>query len=333
MQNAPEKTDKHAVTSSPVPISDMTFVVRACGERTARAAAALLCAQVRAGGGEPRQQVTVVHAKPFVNAVRKTFEIGMESGRPWVVGMDADVLLMSDGVDRLASLCGNAGPKVFTITTLVLCKFFGGFCFRGIHCYPARLLAEALPLIEQSRAAESLRPETAVVQAMMARGYEMQGPPVPVGVHDFKQSFRHIYLKMLMRGRREMSDDHGKGFAAYEECVKQRARAGDQDCIVASWGLQEGRADAISGRGPAHYDWDGEYPELEGRLAAACVQERAAWSGRDAAAYADRVIAAHAYEADLRTPAWIRDRLGFSRGWDHVRELIGRPAAVPAAAA
>ena len=338
MKRTDQKTDKEAMDALQLPVGDMTFVVRAAGERTAHAAAALLCAQVRAAGGEPKRQVTVVHECPFVNAVRRTFEIGIESGRPWVIGIDADVLLMSDGVQRLGMLCGQAGERTFTITTLVLCKFFGGFCFRGAHAYPTRLLREALPLIDEVRAGESLRPETAVVQAMMARGYEMLGPPLPVGVHDFKQSYRHIYLKMLLRARREMSDDGGRGFAAYEECVRSRARAGDADCVVASWGLQEGRADAIRaggsiGSGPAHYDWEGEYPELDGRMLAAGIREKPAWSGREAVRYADQVIAAHDYACDLRTPLWIRDRLGFRDGWERVREGFGCPAVATATAA
>lgn len=312
MKRTDQKTDKYAMD---VPVGDMTFVVRATGERTARAATRLLCDQVRALGGDAARQVVVVQASPFVQAVRRTLEIGLSANRPWVIGMDADVLLVSDGVQRLGALCGRAGPKVFTITSLVLCKFFGGFCFRGMHAYPRRLLAEALPLIDQARAAESLRPETAVVQAMMARGYEMLGPPTPVGVHDFKQSYRHIYLKMLLRARREMSDDSGKGFAAYEECVKMRARMGDLDCVVASWGLAEGRADAVRGCGPAHYDWSALYPELDGRLRLAGMTEKPAWSGRDTTGYADQVIAEHEYVTDLRTPAWIRDKMGFRDGW------------------
>lgn len=322
MKRTDQKTDKYAMD---VPVRDMTFVVRATGERTARAATRLLCDQVRALGGDPARQVVVVHASPFVQAVRRTIEIGLSADRPWVVGMDADVLLVSDGVQRLGTLCGRAGPKVFTITTLVLCKFFGGFCFRGMHAYPRRLLAEALPLIDQTRAAESLRPETAVVQAMLARGYEMLGPPTPVGVHDFKQSYRHIYLKMLLRARREMSDDGGKGFAAYEECVKMRARLGDADCVVASWGLAEGRADAIRGCGPAHYDWGATYPELDSRLHLAGMTEKSSWSGRDAAAYADQVIADHEYVTDLRTPVWIRDKMGFREGWSRVCAAWGMP--------
>ena len=108
---------------------------------------------------------------------------------------------------------------------------------------------------------------------------------------------------------------------------------GDTDCLVASWGLQGGRADAIRGNWPAHYDWDAAYPELEGRMHAAGLREKPAWCGREAVRYADQVIAAHAYTSDRRTPEWVRDRIGFRDGWDRVREGFGQPAAAAATAA
>lgn len=296
-----------------VQVQDLTFVVRSAGERTRDAALRVLASQITALGGDPSAQITNVEAKPFVNAVRATYEIGLASGRPWVVGMDADVLLLSDGVGRLMRLCDAAAPDAFTLTTLVLCKFFGGFCFRGIHLYPRRLLAEALPLIEESKAAESLRPETAVVQAMVARGYRLEGPPEPVGVHDFEQSFRQIYLKMLLRGRREMSDDGGRGYGAYLAFLQDLAKR-DADGLVASWGLADGASDASRADAPAHYPWDAEYPRLDERLRAFRIREKPALQAHAAAEIADAIIAAHPFATDIRTPAWIRERFAFASG-------------------
>ncbi|MBY0262361.1 MAG: hypothetical protein K2Q20_08445 [Phycisphaerales bacterium] len=295
-------------------VRDMTFVVRCAGERTMDAAIALLREQVAALGGDPRAQVRPVSERPFVNAVRATLELGIASGRPWTIGMDADVLLLSDGVRRLAGLCSAAPDDVYTITTLVYCKYFGGFCFRGIHAYPTRLLGEALPLVESSNAAESLRPETSVVNAMLARGYKMLGPPVPVGAHDFEQSFRHIYLKMRLRARRELGDEPGKTTTDYFEFVRARA-AVDPEYLVASWGLEDGRRDALSSGGsPAHYDWDAKYPELDDRLTRAGMTEKGPLGLHEARGLADRLMASHEYVADRRTPKWIRDKHGFAEG-------------------
>lgn len=296
-----------------VDVRDMTFVVRCAGERTREAAIGLLSEQVAALGGDPRRQVVPVTERPFVNAVRATLTLGITGRRPWTVGMDADVLLLSDGVSRLAATCAQAAEDVYTITSLVRCQFFGGFCFRGIHAYPTRLLPEALPLVEQSKAAESLRPETCVVNAMMARGYKMLGPPVPIGLHDFEQSYRHIYLKMRLRARRELGDEPGKTTTEYFEFVRSRAHE-DPDFLVASWGLEDGRADALGGSQAAHYDWDGAYPEFDARLADAGLTEKPAMTADSARGLADRVMLEHEYADDRRTPKWIRDKHGFTQG-------------------
>jgi hypothetical protein len=292
-------------------VTDLTFVVRCAGERTAPAAIDLLRNQVDALGGDADAQVLPVSQRPFVNAVRATFERGLAAHRPWTIGIDADVLLMSDGVTRLAALCDQAGPEVFTITTLVHCRFFGGYCFRGIHAYPTHLLDQARSLIGPSNAAESLRPETAVVNAMMARGYTMSGPPMPVGLHDFEQSFRHIYLKMRLRARRELGDEPGKTTTDYFEFVRARIHE-HPDFLVASWGLDDGRADALSGAAPAHYDWDAPYPELDARLAAAGLSEKPPLNPASCRSLAERTMQAHDAAADRRTPKWIRDRHGFA---------------------
>ena len=303
-------------------ICDMTFVVRCAGERTMAASIALLREQVEALGGDPDRQVRPVTERPFVNAVRATIDLGIAGNRPWTIGMDADVLLLSGGVRRLAAMCAGAGDGVFTITSLVYCKYFGGFCFRGIHAYPTRLLPEARPLIESSRAADSLRPETSVVNAMLAKGYTMLGPPTPVGSHDFEQSFRHIYLKMRLRARRELGDEPGKTTTDYFEFVKARAHA-DPDFLVASWGLNDGRQDALMPGTPAQYDWEAPYPELDRRVAHAGLTEKSSLDLDGARGLADRLIAAHDYSGDRRTPKWIRDKHDFASGPAAADEMTG----------
>ncbi len=318
-----------------VPIHDMTFVLRTCGERTAPAAAAHLRALVAADGGNPSEQVHVVSERPFSKAVRCTFEIGLDSPRPWVVGIDADVLLLSDGLQRLGNLCAAADGAVFTIASLVLCKFYGGFCFMGIHAYPRRLLDKALTVARD--VPPSLRPETAVAKAMESQGFKPFAPPVPIALHDFEQFYRHIYIKMRMRGRR-WAADNGSGsdtaFADHLAFVERRARV-DPDYLVASWGLTDGFEDASNPAAPAQYDWEGHHPKYNERLLAARLAEKSPWPC-NALGLAECVMATHDYVGDQRTPRWIRDRFGFSSGPAHALRRIGidvdslrRPAAPP----
>ncbi len=289
-----------------VPIEDMLFVIRGAGERTEAACEAWVCQLVADAGGNPLSQVSVVRERPFSNAVRATFERGRDGGRAWVVGIDADVLLLADAIERLQVICACADGGAFAITPLLMCKFYGGICCKGVHVYPQRLMSRAIGMIEDSGSAGDLKPESAVVRAMGAKGFSVQGPPVVVGVHDYEQSYRHIYLKARLRARREANAPEYDSFQFVRALV-----AGDADMLVASWGMEDGRADAARVDAPSCYAWDVEYPEFERRMRAHGLAEKSLW-GEDAAGYAERAIGSHDYATDVRTPEWIRERFGFA---------------------
>lgn len=304
----------------PVGLGDVAFVVRSAGERTLEAACFVLRSQIEAlGGGSP---VTVIHERPFSNAVRRTLSIGAESGRAWTIGMDADVLLTSDGVGKLLNMCRSAKPDSFTVTGLMLCRFYGGFVFRGIHCYRSELLDQAVGLVGMRSPGgpdPELKPESAVVHAMAARGHGYEGHPVVLAAHDYEQSYKHIYLKMRLRGRREVeAGEDGDAPGLVQFCQSKLACAsgpGDSDFLVALWGALDGIADA---RGAAHaramhYDWFAEYPELARRMAEHGLTEKPVLAAREGLGLAEQVIAAHDLETDTRTPRWIREMLKGAR--------------------
>ena len=145
-----------------------------------------------------------------------------------------------------------------------------------------------------------------------------------MGVHDFEQWRRHIYLKMRLRARRWAADAGAGSDTSFEDHLAfvDRMAAGDADYLVASWGLRDGREDARGAGAPARYDWDGAYPGLVERMRAAGIGEKAAW-GAEAGGMAERVMAGHDFVWDRRTPQWIRERFGFASGAGHALERIG----------
>lgn len=306
----------HALT-----IHDCTIVIRAAGERTEAACVNTVRKQVLALGGDPHRQTIVIRERPFVQAVRRTYEAGIDSGAAWVIAMDADVLLLEDGLKRVIDACATAAPGTFTVTPLVLCRFFHGYCFRGLHLYPGSLLPTALGLIESSGAADNVRPESTVVRAMDALGHRFEATTTPVGIHDHEQFFRHIYLKMRLRGRREFVDDHGKTLHASIELMRSLAARGDDDARVAVWGLQDGAADAsTSAAAPAHYDWFADYPAFDARLLESGLREKPPLNVDPPASLALERMLGFDYINDQRTPKWIRDRGNFAGGLALVRE-------------
>lgn len=289
-----------------VPIEDMLFVIRAAGERTEASCIAWVRQLVVRAKGNPEDQVAVVREQPFSKAVRSTFERGRDGGRPWVIGIDADVLLLTDAIERLRIICACADGAAFAITPLLMCKFYGGICCKGVHVYPQRLLGRAIGMIEQSGSASDLKPESAVVRAMGEKGFRAQGPPVVVGVHDYEQCYLHIYLKARLRARREASAPESDSF----QFVRGRA-VQDADMLVASWGMEDGRADAARPDAPRRYEWDGLYPEFHRRMRDHGLMQKLPWN-EDPGGYAEQVIGSHDLKHDLRTPEWIRERFGFA---------------------
>ncbi len=308
-------TASAAQTSDRVSIHECVVIVRAAGERTESSAITILRAQVDALGGRADRQVLVVRERPFARAVQATYEQALASGAAWAIAIDADVILLPDGLDRLLHACALRTPDAFTITPLVLCRFFHGFCFRGVHLYPVHLLDKALGVMDQCGARHSVRPETAVVTAMQPLGYRIQATTSPVGVHDDEQWFRHIYLKMRLRGRREIADDAGRSLQTYVDLLEGLARGGDDDARVAVWGLLDGAADARRpDPPPPQYDWMGAYPEFDTRMRDADLREKLPLDRPLSSTHAlDRMLEFD-YALDTRTPQWIRTIGGFARG-------------------
>jgi hypothetical protein len=323
-------TESQSTTARPqttgVGVRDITFVVRASGERTADAAVHVLRRQIACAGGNPDSQVLIARERPFVEAVRRTISVGLDAGRPWTVGMDADVLLVRDGVEKLRRMCETAKPDSFTVTGLMLCKFYGGLVFRGVHCYRGTLLESALPLVGSrsvpgmTPADAALKPESAVVHAMAAKGHGFEGHPTVLAAHDFEQSFKHVYLKNRLRARREAEKGDLVSLTAF---VRARSES-DRDFLVALWGIEDGAADAKAGRGAERegYDWLAEYPEFDSRMARAGLNEKTAFGPATGVGYADRILAAHEFESDVRTPEWVRSKLGFADGWSGVQGRV-----------
>ena len=68
--------------------SDVTLIVRECGERTVESCVTLLADIF------PGQQIDRVSERPFSAALRTSLEQGLAAGRAWTLCIDADVLVL-----------------------------------------------------------------------------------------------------------------------------------------------------------------------------------------------------------------------------------------------
>ncbi len=280
---------------------ELTVVIRSAGERTERLCAGVLRQRLPDSG-----QLHVLHEVPFSAAVRRTFEIGIQSNRPWLIAIDADIIPLDDVVVRMREICGKMASEAFVATPLFLCKSVGGLATRGLHCYRTSLLEEAYKLIGKCPA--SHRPESCIHDAMVSRGYTRECYAKIFGLHEYEQSYIHIYLKAMLRYRKDEFREQ------IRTSLKRRA-AHDADCEVALWGFEDARRDVEHGvQLPDGYDWAGEYPRFTQRMRDKGWDEKPALARRASKSCVLDHIRCHDYQSDTQSLAWIRELLEFARG-------------------
>ena len=280
------------------PASDeLTIVIRAAGERTQA-----LCTQIILNQLPAPAQLSVIQESPFSSAVAKTFQIGIKSGRPWLIAIDADIIPLDDAVTRIREICGKMAPNAFVATPLFLCKAVGGLATRGLHCYNAKYIQEAYGLIDTLD--DDLRPESRIHDAMSARGYTRECYAKILGLHEYEQFFKHIYLKAMLRSRKD----------EFREQIRQQLESRaptDPDARVALWGFEDA---ASSVSQPIEYDWNSNYPRFEERMSTMGWSEKSPIDCGELEGFALEHINAHSFAEDSNTLPWIREILGFEDG-------------------
>ena len=174
--------------------TDLIVVIRTAGERTLDACKALLWDQVQ------ERCVHVISELPFEAALRRTYEIGIESGVKWLMTLDADVFLKKDSVSRLLSQAESLPRNYFQIEGLVYDKLTGMFRKAGHRMYRTSYLKIALKNLTPLNT--EIRPEYATLQRMEAKGYPSKESSTVFGIHDYEQYYRDIYRKAFVHANK-----------------------------------------------------------------------------------------------------------------------------------
>lgn len=209
--------------------SDVTVVIRSAGERTEALCKKLVFKQV------PSENVVCIHETPFIKALAKSFEVGIERGLPWTLCLDADYLLMKGAILRLVDTFKRCGDNVFKLQGETMDKFFGGPVLAGgHHLYRTALLPVAQEFLPFG--SETGRPESAVLVKMTQIGHPLHQLSEVSGMHDYQQYYRDIYRKMCVRAHKFRS------YLMYFLKRFQQLAPQDDDYKVALLGLIDGLA-------------------------------------------------------------------------------------------
>lgn len=162
-------------------VNDVTIVIRSSGENSLKRCEEIVLSQVSSN------QVFVISERPFSEAIRKNFEIGLKEGRKWTLALDADVLLTSNAVSRMVHNANLLDEDMFFYQGHLYDKLHG--CFRGVgaHLYRTSALSDALSLVDE--AANMIRPESGVRTLMKLKGWYFYESTEVYGIHDFGQFY------------------------------------------------------------------------------------------------------------------------------------------------
>ena len=209
-------------------ISNTLWIIRSAGERTTG-----LCEHLIRQFA-PKENVRVIHERPFSAAVRKSFELGAASGLKWTCCIDADVLLFEQAMAEQLRLAETLEDTIFCVQGLVLGKFLPIRRPAGNHLYRNALAGRAIPLIPQD--GDALRPESVTTQAMKDQGYFTYQTSVVLGLHDYEQYYRDIYRKCFLH-----INKHEEDLMPMVESHWRKHRKTDQDYEVALLGALAGK--------------------------------------------------------------------------------------------
>lgn len=141
-----------------------------------------------------------MNERPFEAALRTTYRIGIECGVPWLMTLDADVLLREGAVGELLARAQRLAEPFVQIEGLVHDRFIGDYRSAGHRIYRTRYLEKALAEVPGDGA--EIRPEHATLLRLEALGHPSAACDLIVGTHDYEQYFADIYRKSFVHGQK-----------------------------------------------------------------------------------------------------------------------------------
>jgi hypothetical protein len=207
-------------------VDNLAVIIRSAHERTEALCEHLVKGQV------PEDRVVVIHERPFSQALRRAFEIGLDFGLAWTLCIDADVLPRPGAIAELVAAVEAHPGETLGGSGLVFDKLRWSRRRGGLHLYRTTLLPSLIRHIPESDA--SLRPETDAKRPILEQGYRWALARDILGLHDFEQYYADIFRKMVVRAQKSAD-------IAAEALQLALARSTvDKDFLAAAWGLRVG---------------------------------------------------------------------------------------------
>jgi hypothetical protein len=205
--------------------NNIAIVVRHSNERTLGYCLELLKKQVS------EENLFIINETPFSNAVKRTFEIGIDCNKDWTLAIDADILVTEDCITKIVSIAENLEDYFFEIQGRILDKFYGVPRGGGPHLYRTKYLPKAINFIPKE--GTSLRPESDTYDRMAEIGCHFYFGKEVFGLHDYEQFYKDIYRKGFLHAKK-----HWRYLSHFENYWHVNKEI-DKDFLVAIHGFKQ----------------------------------------------------------------------------------------------
>lgn len=176
-------------------MDDFTLVFRTIGERTFEPCKNIVLQKVSA------EQVFSVGNTPFLETLRRGYEVGIREKRRWTLFIDGDILLSDQALPALEALVPSLPENVFALKASLfdaLLGFVGSF---GMMLYRTCYLEKAFEA--SSDAHLSLKAEKHVIQALSQSGLiYLRWDCPPLGFSDYEQYYKDIFRTAFVHARK-----------------------------------------------------------------------------------------------------------------------------------
>lgn len=171
--------------------SDFYVIIRSANERSLP-----LCRKAVEAIGLDYE---VINVNPFWKAVIATFEIGIDKGRRFTIGLDADIVLYKNAVATFSRVLGKR-PGYWKYDFALKDRFYPKPIF-GVHIYDTTALPVALE--NSPKNIEKIpKPERQFCYELGGKGYKDVSIPDIVGEHGYNQYYKDIFSRFFHRASR-----------------------------------------------------------------------------------------------------------------------------------
>lgn len=208
------------------------YVVRTIGERTEEVCVEL----VRRQKGE-NEKLSILTENTHVDAIDKTFMLGLRSDAEWLVAIDADMLLLPNGVSVMREEIKSCDANVFVAYPAVYDKLYSMRRW-GVTLYRTSMLEELYDVFKELKNKHHLKIEGGAIKEVAKREKEIFLSRKVVAIHDFYQYYRDLYRKVYLNTIR----NPGYNKSAKKKWAK--AKKYDKDYLVMLQAMKDAQTES-----------------------------------------------------------------------------------------